>query len=42
MGPKIEAGIEFVAQGGEECIITSTENVARAVCGETGTHIVMS
>jgi carbamate kinase len=40
MGPKIEAGIDFVAQGGGECIITSTEYVARAVRGEAGTHIV--
>ena len=42
MGPKIQAGIDFVAQGGEECIITSTQNVARAVLGEGGTHIVAS
>ena len=42
MGPKIEAAIDFVAQGGGECIITSTEHVARAVRGETGTHIVAS
>jgi carbamate kinase len=42
MGPKIEAGIEFVAQGGEECIITSAEHVARALKGETGTHLVAS
>jgi len=40
MGPKIEAGIDFVAGGGEECIITSTENVARAIEGGAGTHIV--
>jgi len=40
MGPKIEAGIDFVAQSGGECIITSTEYAARAVRGETGTHIV--
>jgi carbamate kinase len=40
MGPKIEAAIDFVAQGGEACIITSTEHVARAVEGLTGTHIV--
>jgi carbamate kinase len=39
MGPKIEAAIDFVARGGEECIITSTEHVARAVEGLTGTHI---
>ncbi|HEY2014066.1 MAG TPA: carbamate kinase [Bryobacteraceae bacterium] len=42
MGPKIAAGIDFVVHGGEECIITSTEHVARAVRGETGTHIVAS
>jgi carbamate kinase len=40
MGPKIEAGIEFVESGGGECIITSTEHVARAVEGRAGTHIV--
>jgi carbamate kinase len=39
MGPKIEAAIEFVEAGGEECIITSCEEVARAIAGETGTHI---
>jgi carbamate kinase len=40
MGPKIEAGITFVERGGQECIITSTEQVARAVEGNAGTHIV--
>jgi len=42
MGPKIEAGIEFVEQAGGECIITSTERVADALCGRAGTHIVQS
>jgi len=42
MGPKIEAGVDFVVHGGEECIITSSAHVARAVRGETGTHIVAS
>jgi carbamate kinase len=42
MGPKIEAAIDFVSQGGEECIITSTERVAQAVSGSAGTHIVAS
>ncbi len=42
MGPKIEAGIEFVEHGGRECIITSSERVAEAVCGAAGTHIVPS
>jgi carbamate kinase len=40
MGPKIEAAIDFVERGGEECIITSTERVANAVEGRAGTHIV--
>jgi carbamate kinase len=42
MGPKIEAGIEFVEAGGQECIITCTEHVASAIRGEAGTHIVAS
>jgi carbamate kinase len=42
MGPKIESAIEFLERGGEECIITSTEHVTRAVRGETGTHLVAS
>jgi len=42
MGPKVEAGIEFVMHGGEECIITSAEHVTRALRGEAGTHIVPS
>jgi len=40
MGPKIEAGIEFVDHGSQECIITSAERVADAVCGRAGTHLV--
>jgi carbamate kinase len=40
MGPKIEAAIDFIEHGGEECIITSTEKAAAAVRGEAGTHIV--
>ncbi len=40
MGPKIEAAIDFIENGGEECIITSTEKCAEAVeCG-AGTHII--
>jgi carbamate kinase len=42
MGPKVEAGINFVASGGERCIITSAEHVVRALEGATGTHIVPS
>jgi carbamate kinase len=40
MGPKIEAAIEFIEKGGEECIITSTEQVAAALEGKAGTHII--
>lgn len=40
MGPKVEAAVEFVAQGGKECIITSTAQAARALRGEAGTHIL--
>jgi carbamate kinase len=42
MGPKIEAGIEFVEHGGRECIITRAECVAQAIRGGAGTHIVPS
>ena len=42
MGPKIEAAVSFIELGGEECIITSMENVARAVEGAGGTHIIAS
>jgi len=40
MGPKIEAAIDFLVGGGQECIITSAENVAGALAGTAGTHIV--
>jgi len=40
MGPKIEAAIDFVEHGGEECIITSAEHVGRAIEGRAGTHVV--
>jgi len=42
MGPKIEAAVDFIEQGGEECIITSTERVAEAVAGNRGTHLTAS
>jgi carbamate kinase len=40
MGPKMEAAIDFLEAGGQECIITSAENVAAALAGTAGTHIV--
>jgi carbamate kinase len=40
MRPKIEAVIEFLEAGGEKAIITSPENLLKAVKGEAGTTIV--
>ena len=40
MGPKIKAAIDFIEQGGEECIITSTERVSEALEGRAGTRVV--
>ena len=40
MGPKVEAAIRFLQSGGKEAIITSLENLAEAMTGEAGTHIV--
>ncbi len=39
MGPKIEAVIKFLEEGGKEALITSPENLVRALRGETGTRI---
>lgn len=39
MGPKIEAVIRFLEEGGEEALITSPENLAHALRGEAGTRI---
>jgi carbamate kinase len=39
MAPKIQASIWFLENGGEKAIITDPPNMARALAGETGTHI---
>ena len=39
MGPKVEAGIQFLERGGEMAIITSTEKISLALQGEAGTII---
>jgi carbamate kinase len=41
MGPKIQAVIEFLEKGGKEALITSPENLAKALRGETGTRITL-
>ncbi|MDX2076135.1 MAG: carbamate kinase [bacterium] len=40
MLPKIQAGIDFVRNGGPKAIITDPPNLERALLGETGTHII--
>jgi carbamate kinase len=39
MRPKIEGVIRFLEAGGAHAIITSPPHIARALAGETGTHI---
>ena len=40
MGPKIEAAIQFLEDGGEEVLISSIEKASMARQGKTGTRIV--
>lgn len=40
MGPKIESVISYLEAGGSHAIITTPENLGRAIDGETGTHFV--
>jgi len=40
MAPKIQAAVWYLEAGGKHAIITTPENISRAVKGETGTHIV--
>jgi carbamate kinase len=39
MGPKIEAAISFLESGGKEVVVTSPEQLHRAVAGGSGTRI---
>jgi len=41
MGPKIEAIIKFLEQGGQQALITNPENIERALEGKTGTYVVL-
>jgi len=40
MGPKVEAGIEFVAATGKKVLITDVDHLAEALAGQGGTAIV--
>ncbi|HYM67944.1 MAG TPA: carbamate kinase, partial [Patescibacteria group bacterium] len=39
MGPKIQAVVGYLERGGREAIITTPENMERALAGDGGTHI---
>jgi len=41
MGPKVESVLRFVSCERREAIITSAENLCRAVAGFAGTHVVL-
>lgn len=40
MAPKMEAVIRFLEAGGKQALITSPENIGKALKGETGTRII--
>jgi len=40
MGPKIEAAIDFLEEGGQKVVITSVDKMPDAILGKTGTEIV--
>ncbi len=42
MGPKVEAAVRFIEQGGKRAIITDLDHVASAIAGRAGTTITRS
>ena len=40
MGPKVEAAVHYLRNGGSEVIITSYECLLEALDGKAGTHVV--
>jgi carbamate kinase len=40
MGPKIQAAVYYIEQGGREVLITSMDKLHEAIAGKTGTRIV--
>ncbi len=40
MGPKVEAAIRFLEQGGQEVLITTPSALERGIAGEAGTRVV--
>jgi carbamate kinase len=41
MGPKVEATVHFLQEGGKQAIITSIDKIEDALAGKTGTHITL-
>jgi carbamate kinase len=39
MGPKVEAAVRFVENGGRRSVITSLDRITAAVAGESGTVV---
>jgi carbamate kinase len=39
MGPKVEAAVRFVEQGGRRSVITSLQRIGEAVSGDAGTTV---
>ena len=39
MGPKVASAINYLRNGGKKVIITSANNIGKAIRGESGTHI---
>ena len=39
MGPKVEAAVRFVEQGGRRSVITSLAQIGNALTGDAGTVI---
>jgi carbamate kinase len=40
MGPKIQAVINFLKEGGRRALITDPDNLPRAIEGRAGTHFI--
>ena len=40
MGPKVEAAMQFIRQGGSRAVIASIEQIEEAIAGRAGTEFV--
>jgi len=40
MGPKVEAAVQFMRSGGKRAVITSIDDIEKAVAGRAGTEII--